>query len=134
MVLGLSGLIVLPNIEKGLRDRDARRAAVALAASARELRSQALYQGVPQQLVLNVADSSYRVGRNGEVRFPSDVKFATVSGGEVLDNGTRQFWFFPNGSAFGGQIDLSSGADSIPYSIRLHPLTGNIDVRRGDKP
>lgn len=132
MVLGLSGLIVLPNIEKGLRDRDVRRSAVALAAAARELRSQALHRGVPQQLVLNVAESSYRVARNGEVHFPSNVKIASITGGEVLDNGSRQFLFYPNGSTLGGRIDLSSGADSTPYSIRLHPLTGNIVVLRSD--
>ncbi len=131
-VLGLSGLIVLPNIEKGLRDRDVRRSAVALAAAARELRNQALYKGMPQQLVLSVADNSYHVARNGEVHFPSSVKVASVAGGEVLDNGSRQFSFFPNGSTFGGRIELSSGADSTPYSIRFHPLTGKIDVTRGD--
>ena len=131
MVLGLSGLIVLPNIEKGLRDRDLRRSALALAAAARELRSQALYQGMPQQLVVNLSESSYRVARN-EVHFPSNVKIASVAGGEVLDNGSRQFLFFPNGSTFGGRIDLSTGTDSTSYSIRLHPLTGNIEVMRGD--
>ena len=131
MVLGLSGIIVLPNIEKGLRDRDVRRSALALAAAARELRSQALYKGVPQELVLNVLESSYRVARN-QVHFPSNVRIASVAGGEVLDNGSRQFLFFPNGSTFGGRIDLSSGADSTSYSIRLHPLTGSIDVMRGD--
>ena len=131
MVLGLSGIIVLPNIEKGLRDRDVRRSALALAAAARELRSQALYKGVPQELILNVLESSYRVARN-QVHFPSNVKIASVAGGEVLDNGRRQFLFFPNGSTFGGRIDLSSGADSTSYSIRLHPLTGSIDVMRGD--
>jgi general secretion pathway protein H len=131
MVLGLSGLIVLPNVEKGLRDRDLRRSALALAAAARELRSQALYQGMPQQLVVNLSESSYRVARN-EVHFPPNVKISSVAGGEVLDNGSRQFLFFPNGSTFGGRIDLSSGIDSTSYSIRLHPLTGTINVMRGD--
>jgi general secretion pathway protein H len=131
MVLGLSGLIVLPNVEKGLRDRDLRRSALAFAAAARDLRSQALQKGVPQRLVLNVSESSYRIARN-EVHFPSNVKIASVVGGEVLDNGNRQFLFFPNGSTFGGRIDLSSGADSASYSIRLHPLTGTINVMRGD--
>ena len=132
MVLGLSGLIVLPNIERGLRDRDLRRSAVALAAAARQLRSQALYKGMPQQLVLNVEENSYRVARNGEVHFPSSVKIASVVGGDVLENGSRQFSFFPNGSTFGGRIELSSGAHSPLYSIRFHPLTGSIDVMRGD--
>ena len=131
MVLGLSGLIVLPNVEKGLRDRDLRRSALALAAAARDLRSQALHKGMPQALVLNVSEGSYRIARN-EVHFPSNVKIASVAGGEVLGDGSRQFLFFPNGSTFGGRIDLFSGADSTSYSIRLHPLTGTIDVMRGD--
>ena len=131
MVLGLSGLIVLPNVEKGLRDRELRRSALALAAAARDLRSQALHKGMPQGLVLNVAENSYRIARN-EVHFSSNVKIASVAGGEILDDGSRQFLFFPNGSTFGGRIDLSSGADSTSYSIRLHPLTGTIDVMRGD--
>jgi general secretion pathway protein H len=131
MVLGLSGLIVLPNVEKGLRDRDLRRSALALAAAARDLRSQALHKGMPQGLVLNLAENSYRIAPN-EVHFPSNVKIASVAGGEILDDGSRQFLFFPNGSTFGGRIDLSSGADSTSYSIRLHPLTGTIDVMRGN--
>jgi general secretion pathway protein H len=131
MVLGLSGLIVLPNVEKGLRDRDLRRSALALAAAARQLRSQALRQGLPQRLVLNMSESSYRVARN-EVHFPASIKIDAVAGAEVLDDGSRQFLFFPNGSTFGGRIDLSSGADSTSYSIRLHPLTGTVDVMRGN--
>jgi general secretion pathway protein H len=132
MVLGLSGLIVLPNIERGLRDQDLRRSAVALAAAARHLRSQARDKGMPQRLVLNVQENSYRVAPNGEVHFPSSVKIASVIGGELLENGSRQFSFFPNGSTFGGRIELSSGANSPPYSVRFHPLTGSIDVMRGD--
>ena len=131
MVLGLSGLVVLPNVEKGLRDRDLRRSALALAAAARDLRSQALHKGVPQRLVLNMSDGTYRVARN-EIHFPSNVKIALVAGAEVLDGGSRQFLFFPNGSTLGGRIDLTSGADSTSYSIRLHPLTGTVDVMRGD--
>jgi general secretion pathway protein H len=131
IVLGLSGLIVLPNVEKGLRDRDLRRSALALAAAARQLRSQALRQGLPQRLVLNMSESSYRVARN-EVHFPASIKIDAVAGAEVLDDGSRQFLFFPNGSTFGGRIDLSSGADSTSYSIRLHPLTGTVDVMRGN--
>lgn len=131
MVLGLSGLIVLPSIDKGMRDRELRRSALALAAAARDLRSQAVMRGVPQPLVLDVAQNAYHSGRSGEVQLPGDVQFVGVSGGEWLEHGKRQFIFFPNGSAFGGRIDLSGGAEINSYSIRLHPLTGNIEVLRG---
>jgi hypothetical protein len=133
MVLGLSTVIVLPNIDKGMRERNVRQSALALAAAARDLRSQALFKGIPQQLVLDVAQNSYLVARGREVQLPTDVKFTEIEGGESLDGGVRQFVFFPNGSTLGGQIDLSGGATATPYSIRFHPLTGKIEVLRGDK-
>lgn len=130
VVLGLSTLIVLPNIDKGMRDRDVRRSALALAATARELRSQALLKGVPQQLLLRTSENVYFAARSEEVHLPSTVKFAAIEGGESLESGSHQFWFFPNGSALSGQIDLSSADDFTQYSVRLHPLTGKVEVLR----
>src|SRR5215510_11753496 len=85
LLLGLSSLIVLPTIDTGLRERDVRRSALGLAAVARELRSRAVYEGIPQQLVLNVVDHSYLVARDREVHLPSDVKFSQVEGGQTLE-------------------------------------------------
>ena len=133
LVLGLSALIVLPNIDKGMRDRDVRRSALAMAAAARELRSQALLKGVPQQLILRTADNIYFVGSDGEVHLPSTVKFAAIEGGDSLESGARQFWFFPNGSLLGGQIDLSGADDLTQYSVRLHSLTGKVEVLRSGR-
>ena len=78
LLLGLSSLIVLPTIDNGLRERAVRRSALSLAAVARELRSRAIYEGIPQRLVLNVVDSSYLIARDREVHLPSDVKFSRL--------------------------------------------------------
>ena len=133
MVLGLGSLIVLPSIDRGLRDQSVRRSALALAAAARDLRSRAIYNGIPQQLLLNLAHNSYLIARDREVRLPSDVKISDVEGGETLNNDMRQFLFFPNGSTFGGLVTVAGADDSVSYSVRLHPLTGKIEVVRGDK-
>jgi general secretion pathway protein H len=133
LLLGVSSLIVLPTIDKGLREREVRRSALGLAAVARELRSQAVYRGIPQRLVLNAADNSYLAGRDRAVRLPPDVKFSHIAGGETLDGDVRQFIFFPNGSSLGGRIGLSAGGNAISYSVRLEPLSGKVDILRGDQ-
>jgi prepilin-type N-terminal cleavage/methylation domain-containing protein len=133
LVIGVSSLIVLPTIDNGLRERQVRRSALGLAAAARDLRSRARYEGIPQRLVLNVTDNSYLVAHDREVRLPSDVRFAQVQGGETLDQSVRQFIFFPNGSNLGGEIALSGGPNASSYSVRLEPLSGKIDILRSDK-
>ena len=132
LLLGVSSLIVLPTIDNGLRERQVRRSALGLAAVARELRSRAMYEGIPQRLVLNVVDNSYLVARDREVHLPSDVRFSQVDGGETLDVSVRQVMFFPNGSSLGGKIGLSGASNATKYSVRLEPLSGRVDVLRSD--
>ena len=133
LLLGLSSLIVIPNIEKGLQDREVKGSALALAAVARELRSRALYDGIPKQLILNLSQNSYRTEPDREVSLPPDVKFGDVAGGEMIEGGARQFLFFPNGSSHGGEIALLGGPRTFRYSIRLEPLTGKIAVLQGGR-
>src|ERR1043166_7925484 len=72
LLIGVSLAIVLPNIDKGLQDRAVRGSALGLAAVARDLRSRALFDGVPQQLTVNLPQNSYMIARTREVRLPSD--------------------------------------------------------------
>ena len=132
VLIGLSVAIVLPNINKGMQDREVRKSALSLAAVARDLKSKAVAAGVPQQLVLNLLQSSYIAGRRREaVHLPGEVRFASVQGGESIDRDTKKFYFFPNGSSLGGEIVLADGEKSIFYSIRLEALTGRIAVAPG---
>ena len=133
VLMGVSLLVVLPNINKGLQDREVRKSALGLAAVARGLRSRAVMDGVPQQLVLNVPQSSYLAGRRREeVHLPGEVRFASVQGGDSVDRDTKKFYFFPNGSSLGGEIVLADGEKNIFYSIRLEALTGRIAVARSN--
>src|SRR5215467_1408100 len=66
VLLGVSTLIALPAIDRGLKGREARQAAIGLAAAARELSTKARAEGMPQQLVVNLATNSYVAANNRE--------------------------------------------------------------------
>jgi type II secretory pathway pseudopilin PulG len=133
LLLGIGMAVVLPNINRGLQDRQVRGSAVGLAAAARELRSRALADGVPQRLVLNVPQNSYLVARIAEVRLPPEIRFVSVDGGESGEYDVKSFYFFPNGSMLGGQIIIGDTGQSISYLIRFEPLTGRVQVARGER-
>jgi hypothetical protein len=124
--------VVLPNIEKGLQDREVRSSALGLAAAARDLRSKALFDGVAQQLVVNLPENSYLAARAAEVRLPSEVKFVSVGGGESINRDLKRFYFFPNGSSLGGEIVLADSTKSTSYLVRLEALTGRVEVARAN--
>ena len=132
LLLGVSMAIVLPNIDKGLNDREVRVSALSLAAVARDLRSRALFDGVAQELAVNLPQNSYLVAQSREVHLPPDVKFVSIDGGQTMDRDVKKFYFFPNGSSLGGTIVLS-GEKSVSYLVRLEALTGRVEVSRGDR-
>jgi general secretion pathway protein H len=132
LLIGVSMMIVLPNIQKGLEDREVRLSALRLAAAARDLRSRALSDGQAKQLEINLAENNYRVAHLAEVRLPPEVRFVGIDGGETLDHGSKRFYFFPNGSSLDGKIVLADEQKSISYLVRLEALTGRIEVLRGN--
>src|SRR3970282_2845865 len=75
MLMGIASVIVLPNIEKGMQDREVRRSALGLAAAARTLRSWAIAEGMPQLLVLDIEQNNYRAGPGGEGALRAQGKF-----------------------------------------------------------
>jgi general secretion pathway protein H len=132
VLLGVSSLIVIPNVNRGMRAQQLRKTAREFAAVARNLRSRALDSGIPQQLVIDAEENRYLPGRRGEVRLPPSVRFAAIEGGEALDRRSRRFLFFPNGSALPGRVEFSLGKASSGYSIRFEPLTGRVEVLKAE--
>ncbi|OGQ50536.1 MAG: hypothetical protein A3I10_02420 [Deltaproteobacteria bacterium RIFCSPLOWO2_02_FULL_57_26] len=112
LLLALSSALVLPAIDRGLKERELKQSALELAAVARDLRRRAVYENALQYLVLNPSENSYQTG---------------IEGGEPAEEGLRRFLFFPNGSALGGEIGISSRQGS-GYIIQLEPLTGRVVV------
>jgi len=127
LLLGLSSLIVLPSIEKGLKDRELRETTLKLAAVARNLRSRAIYESSLQRLYLDQRENSYQGSQGKKVLLSTDVRIMGIKGGEPVGEGLRQFLFFPNGSILGGEIGLAS-RDGSAYAIRLDPLLGRVVV------
>lgn len=134
VLLGVGMAVVLPNFNRGMQDREVRRTALGLAAAARELRSRAVLDGLPQLLVLDIPQNLYRVARAGEIRLPDDVAFAAVSGGESVDPDRRQFYFFPNGSMLGGEVVVADRTSAVSYRVRFEALSGRVEVARGNAP
>ena len=132
LLLGVSMAIVLPNINRGLQDREVRTSALGLAAAARELRTRALSDGIPQRLVVNLPQNSYLVAGSAEVHLAPEIRFGSVEGGESVDRDLKSFYFFPNGSVLGGEIVISDTARSTSYLIRFEALTGRVEVGRGE--
>ena len=131
LLLGLASSIVLPAIDKGLREREVKLSALELAAVARELRNRAVYENSLQRLVFNPQENSYQAWRGKKVSLSSDIVIAGVEGGEPIGDGLRQFLFFPNGSLFGREVGISARAGSPLYIVLLDPLTGRVWVTRG---
>lgn len=130
LLLSLASMIVLPVMDRGLREREVRQSALRLAAVARDLRGRAVSENALQRLLLSPSENSYQISPESRVVLPPDIKIARVEGGEVLGEGLRQFLFFSNGSLLGGEIGISSGAGAPAYSVRLDSLTGRVVVGR----
>jgi general secretion pathway protein H len=133
LLLGVGMAVVLPNINRGLQDREVRTSALGLAAAARELRTRALTDGIPQRLVVNMPQNSYLMARSAEIYLPPEIRFVSVEGGESLDRDLKGFYFFPNGSVLGGKIIIADMARSTSYLIRFEALTGRVEVARGEQ-
>ncbi len=130
LILSLASFIVLPSIEKGLREREVRQSVLRLAAVARDLRSRAVYENNLQRLIFNPQENSYQTLRGKKILLPSDIKITDIEGGEPIGEGLRQFLFFPNGSLLGGEIGISGREGSPAYLVRLDPLSGRVVVGR----
>jgi general secretion pathway protein H len=129
LLLGLSSIIVLPSVDKGLKNRELRESALKLAAAARNLRSKAVHENGLERLVVDQRANSYQVSGKS-VRLSAEIRFTGMEGGEPLGDGLRQFLFFPNGSLLGGEIGLANRAGAA-YAVRLDPLLGRVAVFKG---
>jgi hypothetical protein len=109
---------------------EVRRPALELAAVARDLRSRAIRENAIQRLILNAYQNSYQALPERAVSFSSGVRISGIQGGEPLEEGVRQFLFFPNGRMFGGEIGIAAREGSKLYSVRFDPLSGRIVVSK----
>lgn len=133
LLLVLASAIVFPSIERGLKERELSRAALEIAAVARDLRSRAVYDKSVGRIVFMPAENSYESARGGRVVLSPDVKITGIEGGEPLGDGLRQFLFFPNGSVMGREVEISGRDGFATYLVRIDALTGRVVVARGER-
>ena len=119
VLLGVGLASVLPNMNRGLQDREVRQTALGLAAAARELRSRALMDGRPQRLMLDLSRNRYVAARAGEVQLPSETIFVSVSGGESCPGSGKET--SARGSIARALIYLSSRSAASWACSRLSP-------------
>jgi general secretion pathway protein H len=133
-VLSVSLTIAVPNLAKGLVEREVRTSALGLAALARDLRGRALSDGLPRQLLISAPRNRYIAPKVREVQLPESLKIVSIDGGESVEPDVKRFYFFPNGSSLGGEIVIADNENWFSYSIKLEPLTGRVQVARQDRP
>lgn len=126
LLLGLASSIVLPAIDRRLREQEVRQSALEVAAVARDLKNRARDEGSLQRLVFNPLENSYQTFPGKKIILPSDIRLTAVEGGEPIGGGLQQFLFFPNGSVHGKEVGISGREGSSLYLIRLDPLTGRV--------
>jgi general secretion pathway protein H len=129
LLIGIGTFIAVPSVDRGLKERVVKQSALGLAATARDLRSKAIYGGFPHRLILDSSEKSYQSVPGQKIFLPPDVMFSGVTGGEPLTSESRQFFFFPNGSVLGGEIRLAREEGRPAYVITLNPLSGRVAVR-----
>jgi general secretion pathway protein H len=129
LLIAIGTSIAVPSLDRGLKERVVKQSALGLAATARDLRSRAIYGGFPHRLILDSTERSYESVPGQKTFLPSDVTFSGVTGGEPLTSESRQFFFFPNGSVLGGEIRLAREEGTSAYAITLNPLSGRVAVR-----
>lgn len=128
-LIGVASMIALPAFDRGLKKRQTRQTVLALAATAREMRRQAIDHGKMRQLTVSPSEGGYLASGGDIIHLPEEVRMTGVAGGEPIGDRLTQFVFFPNGSILGGVIELSDRQGSV-YTVRLDSLVGRVVVTR----
>lgn len=130
LLLGLTSALVLPAMDKKMSQMEVRKAALKLAAVARNLRSKAVFEGSLKRLILDPYSNSYQVSDGQMVQLARGVRISAIGGGAPFGEGRVQFHFFPNGRILGGKIGLAGPESVTSYVTHFNPLSGRISVLR----
>jgi general secretion pathway protein H len=131
LVLAIAGLmltIVPPFLSRGIAATKLNTSAREVAAAMRTARSQAVTRRRETTLTVDIDKRLYKLsGKARAQHLDRDikVKLDTVQS-ERLSDSVGAFRFFPDGSATGGQVTLSSGKSKIV--IDLNWLTGRVAI------
>ncbi len=127
VIVALGTFLVVPMVEGGFDAREVRRAARQIASTVHHCRNEALQLGEPQAVVIDPYRNAIYTSDWGRwAVLTARAQIERIEGGRDLGDGTVQIVCFPNGSATGVDVVLSSRRDRTRERITIHvdPLLG----------
>lgn len=127
-----TGLLAI-TVGGGLKGRQLRAGAQEVASQLKYTRAQALVSGQPQLFTLDVETRRWRAADRNEGQLPKSLSVEMVTARqEMTAPKIASIRFFPDGSATGGGVTLSSG--QAQWRVMVDWLTGRVRVERGGEP
>jgi general secretion pathway protein H len=128
VVLAILGIVVAlgaPALHRMVPGVELKSSAQTVATALREARGLAIASNAEVTLVVDLDDRALRIGDGPSVRLASsfDITLLTATR-ELIDAGTGQIRFYPDGTSTGGRITLTQG-DSR-YHVVVDWLTGRV--------
>lgn len=130
VLLGIALVAASVNISRGLQPQ-ARQEVAALLAALHSVRSQAISQGQPLTLTVDPDTRQWSAPGQGSHRLSAGLMIELHSAAQSsLPQGT--YTFYPDGSASGGYIQLTSGGQR--WRLDIDWLTGQIRQQQREQP
>jgi general secretion pathway protein H len=128
VVLAILGIVIAlgaPSLHRMLPGVELKSSAQTVATALREARGLAIASSTEVTLVVDLNDHALRVGDGPPVRLSSSVGITLLTATrELIDAGTGQIRFYPDGTSTGGRITLSRG--DRRYHVVVDWLTGRV--------
>lgn len=126
-IMGLIAGLIVGGRPGGSSGVNLSTSAAALASVLREARAQAIAQGRPVVMQLDVKTRRYGVGRALDRALPAGMTVALLTGrDDIVVPGQGRIRFFPDGSSTGGRITIESTAGRMVVGIDW--LSGRVSV------
>ena len=132
LLLSLLLAVVPPLFSRAFPGVEARGAARTLAATLRNTRSEAVFSGHDQAVVIDLENKHYqRQGSDRVTEIPGALELELVTAREeLLDERVGAIRFYPDGSSTGGRVTLGGERDG--WMVDVDWLSGRIDIHERD--
>lgn len=132
LLLSLLLAVVPPLFSRAFPGVEARGAARTLAATLRNARSEAVFSGHDQAVILDLENKRYqRQGSDRVTELPGSLEVGLVTAREeLLDERVGAIRFYPDGSSTGGRVTLGGGEDG--WRVDVDWISGRIDIHERD--
>jgi general secretion pathway protein H len=130
VVLAILGIVVAlgaPALHRMVPGVELKTSAQNVATALREARGLAIASNAEVSLVVDLGDRALRIGDGPPVRLASSLGITLLTATrELIDAGTGQIRFYPDGTSTGGRITLTRG--NRRYHVGVDWLTGRVTL------